>query len=50
MESVGRAMAEDAIAYHISATEEKATELVANNSAIRRLAQPKVLLVVLCVC
>ena len=49
VETVGRAMAEDAIAYHTSATEGKATELVANNSAIRRLAQPKVPLVILCV-
>ena len=41
MELVGRAMAEDAIAFHTSADQET-KELVADNSIIRRLAQPKV--------
>ena len=41
VELVGRAMAEDAIAYH-TADEKPTAELVANNNAIRHLAQPKV--------
>ena len=44
VEVVGRAMAEDAVAYHTASDQEKETrkQLVADNTAIHRLAQPKV--------
>ena len=41
VEVVGRAMAEDALAYH-TAEVKPSEELVANTRAIRRLGQPKV--------
>ena len=42
VELVGRAMAEDAIAFHTHAEHTTIKEFVADNNTIRRLAQPKV--------
>ena len=41
VEKVGQAMAEDAIVYHSSSSEQQAAEkeMIANSNAIRRIAQ-----------